>query len=166
MRTSRHRHGDKPASGFDDDFCYLAVDPGRPTGKVEGMKTRIMILLLCGMLAAGCEKKESERSEREGSGGTAGEKAAALTGLEWVKGKPVTFEAGSIYVVEPLWGDANRSGDISVADVIYLINYLFKGGPAPNPTNIGDANCVDGITVSDPVYIINYLFKGGPEPDC
>jgi len=29
-----------------------------------------------------------------------GDPAVALTGLEWVKGRPVTFEPGSIYVVE------------------------------------------------------------------
>lgn len=63
----------------------------------EVMKTKWMVLLLCGLVVFGCEKKESERSEKDSS---AGEKAAALTGLEWVKGEPVTFEAGSVYVVE------------------------------------------------------------------
>jgi hypothetical protein len=26
--------------------------------------------------------------------------------------------------------DANRDGKLTVSDVVYLINYLFKGGPA------------------------------------
>lgn len=76
------------------------------------------------------------------------------------------FQIGGIYVVEPLWGDANRDGNVSVSDVVYLINYLFKGGPAPNPLNIADANCDGDISVSDAVYLINYLFKGGPPPGC
>jgi subtilisin family serine protease len=76
------------------------------------------------------------------------------------------FEVGGIYVVEPLWGDANRDGNVSVADVVYLINYLFKGGAAPNPLNIADANCDGDISVADAVYLINYLFKGGPPPGC
>ncbi len=29
------------------------------------------------------------------------------------------------------YGDANCDGDLSVTDVVYMINYLFKGGPAP-----------------------------------
>ena len=30
-------------------------------------------------------------------------------------------------------GDANDSGAVDVADVFYLINYLFAGGPPPAP---------------------------------
>jgi hypothetical protein len=61
-----------------------------------------------------------------------------------------------------LSGDANGDGKISVSDVVYLINYLFKGGPPP--INPSDANGDGKISVSDVVYLINYLFKGGPPP--
>jgi hypothetical protein len=61
-------------------------------------------------------------------------------------------------------GDANGDGKWTVGDVIYLINYLFKGGPSPNPKLAGDANCDGKVTVADAVYLINYLFKGGPPP--
>ena len=76
-------------------------------------------------------------------------------------------------VIEYLRGDANTDKKTTVSDVIYLINYLFKGGPAPNPVNLGDVNycqcpipqdCDGKVTVSDVVYLINYLFKGGPAP--
>jgi CSLREA domain-containing protein len=63
--------------------------------------------------------------------------------------------------VEPI-GDANGDGVVDVADVFYLINYLFAGGPIP----LGRAN-VNGdsaIDVSDVFYLINYLFAGGPAP--
>jgi hypothetical protein len=63
-------------------------------------------------------------------------------------------------------GDANGDGGITVSDVIHLINYLFKGGPAPDPIWTGDVNCDGQVTVSDVVYLINYLFKGGPPPQC
>jgi len=76
------------------------------------------------------------------------------------------FQVGGIYVVETLWGDANRDGDVSVSDVVYLINFLFKGGPPPNPFNIVDTNCDGEVSISDAVYLVNYLFKGGPEPGC
>jgi len=76
------------------------------------------------------------------------------------------FQAGGIIVGEPLWGDFNRDGKVSVTDVVTLINYLFKGGPPSNPPYIGDANCDGSVTVSDAVYLINYLFKGGPPPSC
>jgi hypothetical protein len=61
-------------------------------------------------------------------------------------------------------GDANGDYNINVSDVVYVINYLFKGGPAPVPLTVADLNCDEGISVSDVIYLINYLFKGGPPP--
>jgi hypothetical protein len=63
-------------------------------------------------------------------------------------------------------GDANADGVINSADVVYLMNYLFKGGPAPEPLEAGDVNCDGVINSADVVYLINYLFKGGPAPSC
>jgi hypothetical protein len=63
-------------------------------------------------------------------------------------------------------GDCTGDGVTDVGDVVFLINYLFKAGAAPNPLQIGDANC-DGVDdVGDVVFLINYLFKGGPAPCC
>ena len=56
--------------------------------------------------------------------------------------------------------------DISVSDVIYLINYLFKSGPSPNPILIVDVDCNCEVSVTDIIFLINYLFKDGPPPDC
>lgn len=63
-----------------------------------------------------------------------------------------------------LHGDADGNAVIDIVDVVYLVNYLFKGGPAPIPINAGDANCNGEATISDAVYLINYLFKSGPPP--
>jgi PKD repeat protein len=63
-------------------------------------------------------------------------------------------------------GDANGDGKWTVADAVYLINYLFKGGPTPIPLQAGDCNCDGKVSVADVVYLINYLFKGGPAPNC
>jgi hypothetical protein len=67
-------------------------------------------------------------------------------------------------VIEYLRGDVNTDEKPTVSDVVFLINYLFKGGPAPVPVYLGDVNCDGKTTVSDVVYLINYLFKGGPAP--
>ena len=74
--------------------------------------------------------------------------------------------AGFVYPTVVLCGDANGDGKVSVSDVVYLINYLFKGGPPPIPYEAGEVNCDAKLTVSDVVYMINYLFKGGPPPMC
>jgi len=63
-----------------------------------------------------------------------------------------------------LRGDANGNYTLSLADIVYLINYLFKFGPAPEPIQSGDANCDGKVSLGDIVYLINYLFKFGPEP--
>ncbi len=63
-------------------------------------------------------------------------------------------------------GDTNQDGKVSIADIVYLINYLFKGGPSFYPPASGDCNCDGKVSVSDVVYLINYLFKGGPPPIC
>jgi hypothetical protein len=65
-----------------------------------------------------------------------------------------------------LRGDVNRDGVINISDVVYLINYLFIGGPAPDPLALGDANCDGVVNGADVVYLINYLFIGGPPPSC
>ncbi len=72
----------------------------------------------------------------------------------------------SITVTEPQYicGDANGSGAISISDAVFLINYIFSGGPAPSPVLAGDANCSGLVSISDAVYLINYIFAGGPAP--
>jgi uncharacterized delta-60 repeat protein len=63
-------------------------------------------------------------------------------------------------------GDVNRDGKVSISDIVYLINYLFKGGPPPDPLTSADCNCDGKPSISDVVFLINYLFKGGPPPSC
>jgi len=61
-------------------------------------------------------------------------------------------------------GDANGDEIVNVGDVVYLVNYLYKNGPAPYPLAAGDANCDEIINVGDVIYLVNYLYKGGPPP--
>ncbi len=63
-----------------------------------------------------------------------------------------------------LCGDADGSTAVSISDAVYLINYIFAGGPAPNPLLAGDADCSSAVSISDAVYLINYIFAGGPAP--
>jgi hypothetical protein len=63
-------------------------------------------------------------------------------------------------------GDANGDGTVDVADVVFLVKYVFKSGPAPKPVAVGDVNNDLDTNVADIVYLINYVFKFGPPPDC
>lgn len=64
-----------------------------------------------------------------------------------------------------LTGDLNLSGTYTSADVILLVNYVFKGGSAPPPCPAaGDVNCSGNVTSADIIILVNHVFKGGPAP--
>jgi len=61
-------------------------------------------------------------------------------------------------------GDVNKDGLINIADIAFLINYLFVNGPVPDPTFLGDVTCDGQINAEDVTFLINYLFVYGPPP--
>jgi hypothetical protein len=63
-------------------------------------------------------------------------------------------------------GDANGDKELNVGDVVFLINYVFRDGPAPDPIEYGDANADGDANIGDAVYIINFIFRNGPSPAC
>ncbi len=73
----------------------------------------------------------------------------------------------SISVMGPyLCGDANGDAELDIGDAVYLINYIFRGGPAPVPLDAGDANCDGSHDIGDAVHLITHIFKSGPPPCC
>jgi len=81
-----------------------------------------------------------------------------------------------VYQERPyICGDADASGIVDIDDVVYLIAYIFLGGPPPVPYEAGDADCSDVVDIDDVVWMISYIFSGGfdlcdidgnGEPDC
>ena len=62
-------------------------------------------------------------------------------------------------------GDVNNDSKITVADVLCLVNYVFKSSLPPVPIpQAGDVNCDGGDNAGDIVYLSRYVFLGGPEP--
>ncbi len=74
--------------------------------------------------------------------------------------------SGYVSVSAVLVGDANGDDVINIGDAVYIINYVFRGGPAPIPIEAADVNCDGKINVGDAVYLVNYIFRGGPAPHC
>ena len=61
-------------------------------------------------------------------------------------------------------GDVDGSGSINVADAVYLVQYIFFGGPPPPCFEEGDVDASGSINVGDVVYLVDYIFFGGPAP--
>jgi hypothetical protein len=57
-------------------------------------------------------------------------------------------------------GDANSDGTVDIADVVYLIGYLYRGGLPPSPNSLGDFNQDGEVNIADLVALINYLYRG------
>jgi hypothetical protein len=77
----------------------------------------------------------------------------------------IDYDVVSVTVLrEYVCGDADASSGVDIDDVVYLIAYIFSGGPEPVPYESGDADCVGGVDIDDVVYLIAFIFLGGPEP--
>ncbi|MFH1687246.1 MAG: S8 family serine peptidase [bacterium] len=72
--------------------------------------------------------------------------------------------AGSITVLGTTRGDVNGDGEIDIADLVYLVNYMFNSGPAPVTPEAGNIDGMGNIDIADLVYLVNYMFNGGPPP--
>jgi len=64
------------------------------------------------------------------------------------------------------YGDANNDDNIDVGDAVFIIGYVFSGGPGPEPEQAGDANCDGQSNIADAVYLINFIFSEGNPPGC
>lgn len=63
-----------------------------------------------------------------------------------------------------LCGDANASGGVDIDDIVYLVSYIFTGGPEPSPYESADVNCSGMTDIDDIVWLIDYIFTGGSDP--
>ena len=63
-----------------------------------------------------------------------------------------------------LRGDLDGSGEINVADLTFMVDYLFAAGPQPVCVEEGDIDASGAIDVSDLTQLVDYLFGGGLAP--
>ncbi|MEW5924469.1 MAG: right-handed parallel beta-helix repeat-containing protein [Candidatus Zixiibacteriota bacterium] len=67
---------------------------------------------------------------------------------------------------EYVCGDANGSGSVNLLDVTFIIGYLYKNGPAPEPEGAADPDGSGNIDLLDITFLIDYLYRGGTPPIC
>jgi len=88
----------------------------------------------------------------------------------------VTFDSDGIaYAFKSLYesccnddgirGDADYSGGgPNIADVVFLVDFIFFSGPPPPCFEEGDVNGDGGINVVDVIDLVQFIFFGGPPP--
>ncbi|MDH3889779.1 MAG: VCBS repeat-containing protein [candidate division Zixibacteria bacterium] len=60
--------------------------------------------------------------------------------------------------------DHDDDGIIALWDLVWLIDFIFKGGPEPPNLDEANINGLGAIDIADLVYLVDYLFTGGPPP--
>ncbi len=65
-----------------------------------------------------------------------------------------------------LCADINNDDNINLMDVIFLMIYLYRHGPAPGQLANCDVNSDGIVNLMDGTYLVSYLYKGGPFPTC
>lgn len=67
-----------------------------------------------------------------------------------------------------LCGDVNNDGsEYNILDLTYLVDFIFRGGPAPeNPDNADLNGDGDSANILDLTFLVDFIFRGGPAPTC
>jgi len=70
--------------------------------------------------------------------------------------------------VQTFWmwvlGDVDHSHSANIVDLTFLVDRLFRGGPAPEPQFVGDMNADCSVNILDLTYYVDRLFRSGPVP--
>ena len=62
-------------------------------------------------------------------------------------------------------GDVNLSTTLTSADIIYMVNFVFKSSVAPMPVpEAADVDCSGAVTSADIIYMVNHVFKSAMAP--
>ena len=82
----------------------------------------------------------------------------------------LTCYSGGLDAQTYICGDIDGSGSlpIDVADLVYLVDYMFNSGPEPPVLEAANVDGIGGntIDIADLVYMVDYMFNEGPEPIC
>ena len=58
-------------------------------------------------------------------------------------------------------GDSTYDQSVNIADAIFVLDYLFSGGPFTVCPDAADANDDGAINIGDAISLLHYLFSGG-----
>jgi len=112
-----------------------------------------------------------QRVEPEPEGGADSMRIVELLDGYLDTGK-VKIYNGSLTVLAGICGDVSSSvsgepdGIVNILDIIFLITYKFKGGPAPTNLPLSDVNCDIVVNILDIIKLIDHKFQTGAPLNC
>ena len=68
-----------------------------------------------------------------------------------------------------VFGDVVEDGLFDIDDLVFTVDYQFRGGDAPANMNAMDVDGTCEIDIADLVYMVDYQFRGSgipPGPGC
>jgi hypothetical protein len=75
--------------------------------------------------------------------------------------------SGGIDALVFICGDIDGDGsNLNIGDLVYLVDYMFNGGPEPPVMGAANVDGLDEINIADLVYVVDYMFNDGPAPVC
>lgn len=83
----------------------------------------------------------------------------SVSGVGTVVPADVTYTAATTFA-----GDCNADEKWTSADIITMVNYIFKGGSNCVVTGHADINCNGVDTSADIILMVNFVFKSGAPP--
>jgi hypothetical protein len=148
--------GSQQIGAASDSLNHPAKDRGweQPANRYESDGSQIR----WHVISSGGTEGGSNMYQLKGTAGQTSTGEGSSTNYALVHGYWQEF--GSGYVC----GDADASGFVDIDDAVYVITYIFAGGPEPEPPAAGDANCSGFVDIDDVVYLIGYIFSGGNPP--
>ena len=188
----------KPDGRFEGGFNKTSVADIEASGGRRGAVSAVVLCFGCpetlgavsteSMFAITVDKLDPEAEEAEGSLAFTGE-GEGLVGMGQPVDNVITVDGKSadvcniddagvtIKIAPPAGtgpfqrGDPNNDGKVNIADPIWILNELFREGPANTCDAAADANDDQVLDVADAMYLIAYRFNGGdappaPFPDC
>jgi len=78
-------------------------------------------------------------------------------------GTPLALQ-GNFILVGHISGDANGDQTVTIGDAVFVVNYVFRDGPAPSLEAAADANADGKVDLGDAVCLVNFIFRGGARP--
>ena len=55
--------------------------------------------------------------------------------------------------------DLNGDGMSTLSDIMFLVDFLFRGGPAPQPAAFADVNCDGRVNLVDAVFLVQQILQ-------